>query len=439
MEEPGFENVAAAVAGATVVRPSGRITAVAGGTLNIAGLGKSRIGDRIGLGCGGGAEIVAAAGDHVTALPDRAPAGLSPGDAVAGLGRARLSPDASWVGRIVDPFGRPLDGRPLLPGTIPCNPDAAPPPASSRRPLGARLSTGLCAFNTLLPLVRGQRIGLFAGSGVGKSTLLASFARGIEADVVVLALIGERGREMREFVDHVLGPEGMARTVVIAATADRPAAERVRCLPAAMAVAERFRDAGKHVLLLADSITRHAEAQRQLVAARDEMPVIGGYPASTAPAIMGLAERAGPGVDGSGDITAIFTVLVQGSDMEGPLADILRGVLDGHVVLDRGIAERGRFPAVDLVRSVSRSLPGAASDHEMTLISEARRLISAYERSEMMIRAGLYSTGSDKTLDAAVEAWPKLDAFMGKAEPAGVSESYRSLARCLSRGRSDLV
>jgi len=386
----------------------------------------------VGVGAVGG-EIVGAADGRISVLLDRSPAGLIPGDRVLAEGAAALAPDPSWIGRIVDPAGRPLDGRPLLPGAVSLAHFAAAPASATRRAMGARLSTGLRAFNTVLPIVRGQRIGLFAGSGVGKSSLLAAFARGIEADVVVLALIGERGREMRDFVERALGPEGMARTVVIAATADRPAADRARCLPAALAVAERFRDDGRHVLLLADSITRHAEAHRQMAAARGEAPVIAGFPASTAPEIMSLDERAGPGAEGSGDITAIFTVLVPGSDMEGPLADILRGVLDGHVVLDRAIAERGRFPAIDLVRSVSRALPEAATAHEMTLIVEARRLIAAYERSELMIRAGLYNAGSDRVLDAAVEAWPKLDAFLGQSEPMDPVESFRALARCLSR------
>jgi len=435
MDRPGLLNVAAAVRGASVVRQTGRLDAVGEGVLRVTGLARAgRLGERVTVGGGAvGGEIVGAADGRISVLLDRSPAGLIPGDRVLAEGAAALAPDPSWIGRIVDPAGRPLDGRPLLPGAVSLAHFAAAPAAATRRAMGARLSTGLRAFNTVLPIVRGQRIGLFAGSGVGKSSLLAAFARGIEADVVVLALIGERGREMRDFVERALGPEGMARTVVIAATADRPAADRARCLPAALAVAERFRDDGRHVLLLADSITRHAEAHRQMAAARGEAPVIAGFPASTAPEIMSLAERAGPGAEGSGDITAIFTVLVPGSDMEGPLADILRGVLDGHVVLDRAIAERGRFPAIDLVRSVSRALPEAATAHEMTLIVEARRLIAAYERSELMIRAGLYNAGSDRVLDAAVEAWPKLDAFLGQSEPMDPGESFRALARCLSR------
>jgi flagellum-specific ATP synthase len=282
-------------------------------------------------------------------------------------------------------------------------------------------------------MVRGQRIGLFAGSGVGKSNLLARLASRVQADVVVIALIGERGRELRAFTDRVLGPAGMARSVVVAATSDQAPLIRRRCAWAAMAVAEHFRDQGLHVLLLADSITRFAEAHREVALAAGEDASLRGYPPSVAHAIMALAERAGPGPEGAGDITAVFSVLVPGSDMEEPVADILRGTLDGHVVLDRKIAERGRFPAIDLLRSVSRSLPDAASPEENALIAEARRLLGAYERAEMMVQAGLYAAGSDPLVDAAIKAWPDLDAFLSEDEPGDTSDSFRHLAECLAQ------
>ncbi len=356
MSQIGLDHLTSLVRSTPIGRPLGRIGAITGGTVRVTGLKSAAIGDRVRLGPASlEGEVVAIEGSDRIVLADGAATGLTPGQPAVGLGALRLAPDDSWIGRLVDPAGAPLDGRPLLPGKAPRPLFAAAPDAATRKPLGARLETGLRAFNTMLPIVRGQRLGLFAGSGVGKSTLLAALARRVEADVVVLALIGERGREIREFVEKVLGSEGMARTVVVGAAADRPAAIRARCLPAALAVAEHFRDRGKHVLLLGDSVTRHAEAQRQVAAARGEAPVLGGYPASMPPEIMGLCERAGPGPDGSGDITALFTVLVAGGDMDGPVADVLRGVLDGHVVLSREIAERGRFPAIDLSRSVSRS------------------------------------------------------------------------------------
>ncbi len=291
----------------------------------------------------------------------------------------------------------------------------------------------MAVFDTLLPLVRGQRIGLFAGSGVGKSSLLAKFARGVDADVVVIALVGERGRELRDFVERVLGPEGMRRAVVVTATSDQSALARRRCALAAMAVAEHFRAQGLHVLYLADSITRFAEAHREVALACGETAALRGYPPSVAQAIMSLAERAGPGPEGEGDITAVFSVLVAGSDMEETIADILRGVLDGHVVMDRKIAERGRYPAIDLLRSVSRSLPEAATKEENAHIAQARALLGAWDRAEMMIQAGLYAKGSDPMIDAAIRVWPALDAFLAEDAPAeGIAGSFTRLATVLA-------
>jgi flagellum-specific ATP synthase len=241
---------------------------------------------------------------------------------------------------------------------------------------------------------------------------------------------------LREFVETVLGPEGLARAVVVAATSDKSPLVRRRCAWAAMAVAEYFRDQGLQVLFLCDSVTRFAEAHREIATAAGESTALRGFPPSTSHLIMSLCERAGPGAEGRGDITAIFTVLVAGSDMEEPVADILRGVLDGHVVLDRRIAERGRFPAIDLLRSVSRSLPDAASAEENTLLTDARRLLGAYDRSEVMIRAGLYAEGSDPLLDRAVSVWEELDAYLALPEPQGSANSYARLGLILRRART---
>jgi flagellum-specific ATP synthase len=291
----------------------------------------------------------------------------------------------------------------------------------------------MAIFNTMLPIVKGQRIGLFAGSGVGKSSLMGQFAKHMTGDIAIIALIGERGRELREFVENVLGPEGLKRSIVIAATSDQSPLVRRRCALAAMSVAEHFRDSGKHVIFMADSITRFAEAHREVAVASGEMPALRGYPPSTSHMIMSLCERAGPGLEGQGDITGVFSVLVAGSDMDEPIADILRGVLDGHVVLDRKIAERGRYPAVDLLRSVSRSLPHCATDQENATISEARRLLGAYEQSATMIRAGLYSAGSDPVLDVAINAWPELDAYMGDGKSASIMNAFQKLTLLLRR------
>ena len=427
-----FTPLRAQIGTTPVTTPVGRLVEISGGTLRVKGLEQlASQGDRVRIGPLGG-EVLQLSPDGMVVLADGTVDGLMIGAPVELVGPAMIAPDDTWIGRVVDPHGRPLDGRPLLRGPLARAVQGPPPPAAQRRRLGERLSTGVAVFDTLLPLVRGQRIGLFAGSGVGKSSLLAKFARGVMADVVVIALIGERGRELREFTERVLGAAGMARSVVIAATSDQPALTRRRCAWTAMAVAEHFRDQGLHVLLLADSITRFAEAHREVALAAGESPALRGFPPSLNQAIMALAERAGPGPQTAGDITAVFSVLVAGSDMEEPVADILRGVLDGHVVMERKIAERGRFPAIDLLRSVSRSLPEAADAAENTLITEARRLLGAWDRAEMMIQAGLYTKGSDVTIDAAMRVWPALDAFLAEDAPAdGVAGSFRRLAAVL--------
>lgn len=429
-----FDALMAEIDSVEVAIPIGRVAEVARGTVRVTGLeSRARQGDRVRIDNTLGGEVLQLGRDGMTVLTDGAPDGLAIGAKVALLGQGGIAPDKSWIGRIIDPFGRPLDGRALFRGPQMLDLRAQAPAAAMRRRLGSRISTGVAVFDTLLPLVRGQRIGLFAGSGVGKSSLLAKFARGIDADVVVIALIGERGRELREFTERVLGPAGMARSVVVTATSDQSALARRRCAWTAMAVAEYFRDQGLHVLFLADSITRFAEAHREVALAAGESAALRGFPASLSQAIMSLAERAGPGPEGAGDITAVFSVLVAGSDMEEPVADILRGVLDGHVVMDRKIAERGRFPAIDLLRSVSRSLPEAASPEENGLIAEARRLLGAWDRTEMMIQAGLYMKGSDPMVDAAIRVWPALDAFLAEDAPSdGISGSFARLAAALS-------
>ncbi len=432
----GFEQLCAEVDATRAIFDVGRVSHIRRGTIEVTGLSQvAGQADLVRIGSPGGAtrlgEVINLSPDTITVLPDGDVEGLQIGAAVTLIGAGEIAPDDGWIGRVIDPFGQALDGRPILRGTrarplrgVPVNP-------TERRLLGPRLETGMAVFNTLLPIVRGQRIGLFAGSGVGKSTLLAKLARGVHADVVVIALIGERGREVREFAERVLGPEGMKRAVVVAATSDQSPMVRRRCAWAAMAVAEHFRDDGRQVLFMADSITRFAEAHREIALASGEEGNLRGFPPSTANQITGLCERAGPGAGTQGDITAVFSVLVAGSDMEEPVADILRGTLDGHVVLDRKIAERGRFPAIDLLRSVSRALPGAASEAENSLITTARQRLGAYDRSEMMIKAGLYTAGSDPVLDAAIEAWPKLDAFLAEDEPENTQASFRRLAACL--------
>ncbi|MCC5972227.1 MAG: FliI/YscN family ATPase [Pararhodobacter sp.] len=431
-----FDPLLAELSDIRPIRHFGRISETRGGILIARGLSAhSRLGDRVMIhrrdGQVLGGEILVLGRRGAEILAEGPVEGVSIDDRVEHLGRNHIAPDAGWIGRVIDPYGAPLDGRPLSRGSAPRPLRAPPPPAARRKRLGGRLGTGLDAFNTLLPIVRGQRIGLFAGSGVGKTSLLGDLARGVEADVVVLALVGERGRELREFIEEVLGPEGLARSVVVTATSDLSPLARRRAALTAMSVAEHFRDEGHHVLLLCDSITRFAEAHREIALAGGESSSLRGFPPSTAHQIMALAERAGPGEDGQGDITALFTVLVAGSDMDEPVADILRGVLDGHVVLERSIAERGRFPAIDLLRSVSRSLPAAATPGENAYIAEARRLIGAYERAEMMVQAGLYAPGSDPLTDRAIKLWPRLDAFMAGRDAVNSGESFGRLRKIL--------
>ncbi|MBU2960709.1 FliI/YscN family ATPase [Citreicella sp. C3M06] len=437
MDDAEISGLRSRIAQIQSIRAVGRVRSVDGTVIWVRGLAHTAcIGDRLRLYRGADTldgEILRIRDDLVAMLPDEGADGVSQGDRVAVLGAPTLAPSDGWIGRVIDPYGVPLDEMPLSPGAVRRPFRASPPPAAQRRGLGARLQTGQAAFDTLLPIVRGQRMGLFAGSGVGKSRLLAALARGMTADVVVLALVGERGREVHDFVHSVLGPEGMARSVVVAATSDRSPLERRRCPLAAMTIAEHFRDQGLHVLYLADSITRFAEAHREVAVAAGEMPALRGFPPSTAHQIMRLAERAGPGLPGSGDITAVFSVLVAGSDMDEPVADILRGVLDGHVVLSRDIAERGRFPAIDVLRSVSRSLPEAATDEENSAILQARQLLGAYARSETMIRAGLYREGEDPVLDQAIRAWPELDALIGEASPHGTTAAFNRLRLILRR------
>lgn len=429
-----FDNLRARLAAIPTTARLGRVALVGPATLRVSGLsGVAALGDRVAIGATRG-EVILIEPQALTVLPDDPTEGISIGDPVVLLGAAALAPDRGWIGRILDPDGRPLDGRPLPCGLAARPLRAAPPPPSRRRSFGPRLATGLAVFDTLLPLAQGQRLGLFAGAGVGKSTLLGEFARNVSADVIVLALVGERGRELRAFAEDVLGPEGLARSVILAATSDQSPALRRRCPLAAMAVAEYFRDQGAQVLYLCDSVTRFAEAHREVAAAGGEAATLGGWPPSLSHAIMSLAERAGPGSGDTGDITAIFTVLVAGSDMDGPVADILRGVLDGHVILDRAIAERGRFPAVDLLRSLSRSLPACATAGENALITEARRLLSAWDKAELMVQSGLYTRGSDPLVDRAIRLYPALDAFLAERSPPGGGEAAFQRLQALLAG-----
>ncbi|MEM9579896.1 MAG: FliI/YscN family ATPase [Pseudomonadota bacterium] len=435
---PELEGLMWDICAVKAARPVGRVVGVRAGLLSVAALGDAvQVGMLVEIRARSGVrltgEVLALGSDGARILPAGPLDGVGIGDEVLAQGPLRIAPCAKWIGRILDARGQPMDGRPLPRGPVARSVLASPPNPVTRKPLGQRLETGMQVFNTLLPVVKAQRIGLFSGSGVGKSSLLAHFATQMQADVVVIALIGERGRELGDFAHKALGVKGMARSVIVAATSDQSPLERRRCALTAMTVAEHFRDQGKQVLLLADSVTRFAEAHREIAVMSGEAASLRGFPASTAHRIMSLCERAGPGAAGQGDITAVFSVLVAGSDMEEPVADMMRGVLDGHVVLEREIAERGRFPAINPVKSVSRSLPDAASAEENHLISIARQLLGAYEDSALMIRAGLYSEGGDPVLDTAVRAFGDLDAFVGAPERIDAANSFKRLELILRK------
>ncbi len=379
------------------------------------------------------AEILGVERGIVIAYAFGSPRGIAAGD------RATLDefapfvrPSADWLGRVVNWRGETVVGLSPATGERAMLRDASAPAAATRKKIGERLSTRLPAFNTFIPICRGQRIGIFAGSGVGKSTLLSDLAAGMAPDVCVIALIGERGREVLSFVEAARSAGFLERSIIIASTSDEPALVKRESARLALAVSEYFRSEGQHVLLIFDSLTRFAESHREIALACGEPPSLHAFPPSTVNALASLVERAGPGPEGEGDITAVFSVLVAGSDMDEPVADMVRGLLDGHVVLDRAIAERGRFPAINIRRSISRALPGAASDEENSLLLEARALIAAYENAELIIRAGLYAPGSDPQTDRAIALWPRLDAFVALSGIASPDDSFALLREILA-------
>ena len=316
------------------------------------------------------------------------------------------------LGRVLDGRGRLIDGKPTPPRPHAADPHAAPPPALGRPPIRKIFHTGVRVVDGLLTVGRGQRVGLFAGSGVGKSTLLAQLARGSEADVAVLVLVGERGREVREFLDHDLGPDGLKRSVVVVATGDEPAAVRLRAALTGTAIAEHFRDAGRSVLLMLDSVTRLAQAQREIGLAAGEPPATRGYPPSVFALLPRLLERSGPGGKDGGSVTAFYTTLVDGDDPHEPIADAVRGTLDGHVWLSRSLAEANHFPAVDVPASLSRLMAQLAAPDHLAAAGRVRGLLAAYREAEDLIRIGAYQAGSSPAVDAAVRLKPAVDAFL---------------------------
>jgi type III secretion protein N (ATPase) len=374
-------------------------------------------------------EIVGFDGEEVVILPLGELRGVGPEDPVATRGSGlTVRASSALLGRVLDGLGRPIDGGPPIEGTE-APVERAPPSPLQRRPIHRPLGTGVRVIDALLTMGEGQRVGLFAGSGVGKSTLLGAIARGTEAEVVVVALVGERGREVGEFLEHALGAAGRARSVVVVATSDAPALERLRAPQVATALAEHFRDAGQKVLLLVDSVTRFARAQREVGLAAGEPPARRGYPPSVFAALPRLLERTGQSDRGS--ISAIYTVLVEGGDMDEPIADEVRGILDGHIVMDRVIAARGRYPAVDVTVSLSRVMDMVVSTPHRDAARRLRALLGAYEQRRDLISLGAYAKGSDPLVDQAIVRMPAIETLLAQnpEERSSLDEAVRQLTR----------
>ena len=425
----------------TLYRLWGTVTEVSPGMVKIAGISElAGVGNEIiiekqdttVLG-----EILSISGDCVTALLFSPCDAIRIGDAVQIQQEPRVEPGDHWLGQIINYRGE-ITGAVSAPVPLRATNrrlNTAPLPAHARRGIGDRLATGWMVTDTLLPICRGQRLGLFAGSGVGKSTFLGSLAAGLEADRVVIGLIGERSREVNEFVRNILPQSIMSKTVVVAATASEPPGAKKRAAYCAMTAAEHFRDEGHNVLLLFDSITRFAEAHRETALLAGETPALNAFPPSTVRVIAELAERSGPGLGNKGDITAIYSVLVAGSDMEEPVADMIRGILDGHIILSRQIAERGRYPAIDVLRSVSRCLPHAATAEENATIRQTRRMLALYEELSPMLRANLYEFGKDAEGDRAIALFPLLDRFMATRNDEGIVPAFAHLDELLGNSK----
>jgi FliI/YscN family ATPase len=341
--------------------------------------------------------------------------GVGPDDVVEATSEAlHVSVGEALLGRVVDGLGRPLDGDVDSSSMSRVPVDRSPPLALERRPVSEAMPTGVRAIDAFATLARGQRVGLFAGSGVGKSRLLGTLARGADVDVVVVALVGERGREVGDFLRDHLGEAGRERAVVVVATSDAPALERLRAAQVATAIAESFRDRGKSVLLLVDSITRVARAQRDVGLAAGEPPVRRGYPPSVFSMLPRLLERSGQSALGS--ISAVYTVLVEGDDLSEPIADEVRGLLDGHVILDRELSARGHYPAIDVIRSLSRVMSDVTSDAHRQAARTLRELLVAYESKRDLISLGAYARGQDPLLDRAVAALPEIETLLRQEE-----------------------
>ncbi|HEX8569979.1 MAG TPA: flagellar protein export ATPase FliI [Caulobacteraceae bacterium] len=443
-----MRNLAAAVDRIDPLNVSGRVAAVNGLLIEArGGLTRLSIGARAEIERRANTalpvEVVGFRDSRALLMPFGPVEGVAPGAEIRVMPEgAAVRPTLAWRGRIVDAFGQPIDGKGPLPQGQVAYPLRAPPPAAhARGRVGERLDLGVRAMNVFTTASRGQRLGVFAGSGVGKSVLLSMLAREAACDAVVVGLIGERGREVREFIEETLGEEGLARAVVVVATSDEPALKRRQAAYMTLAIAEFLRDQDQEVLCLMDSVTRFAMAQREIGLAAGEPPTTKGYTPTVFTELPKLLERAGPGPvrpDGTeaGPITGLFTVLVDGDDHNEPIADAVRGILDGHIVMERAIAERGRFPAINVLKSISRTMPGNQQPFERQTVRAAREVMSAYANMEELIRIGAYRQGSDPIIDRAIVLNPAIEAFLAqdKDEATSLDESFARLDAILASG-----
>jgi len=418
----------------------GRVVGVRGLMVEIAGpIHAMSVGARIVIETGGSrfipAEVIGFSGSNAVVMPFGGLDGVRRGcRAVIATAASQVRPSSAWLGRVINAMGEPIDGKgPLAQGPSPMPYRNSPPPAHSRKRVGAPLDLGVRALNTFLTCCRGQRLGIFAGSGVGKSVLLSMLARNVDADITVIGLIGERGREVQEFLQEDLGDEGLARSVVVVATSDEPALMRRQAAYLTLAISEYFRDEDKDVLCLMDSVTRFAMAQREIGLSAGEPPTAKGYTPTVFTELPKLLERAGPGI-GVGTITGIFTVLVDGDDHNEPIADAVRGILDGHIVMQRSIAERGRFPAINILKSVSRTMPRSANPDYLPVIMRGRQVMATYADMEELIRLGAYRAGSSPEVDEAIRLHDPLEGFLrqAKEEKSSLDDGYRRLAQILA-------
>lgn len=401
---------------ASVARIEGRITRMIGLTLEAVGI-QVAVGDccliELSPSVRVEAEVVGFSGDRVYLMPLDSISGLQPGSKVIPMPEVGAVPVGyELLGRVLNGVGRPIDGKgPLKTSqSVSLSGDIINP--LTRSPISQTLDVGIRAINSLLTVGRGQRIGLFAGSGVGKSVLLGMMTRFTEADIVVVGLIGERGREVKEFIEESLGEVGLKRSVVVASPADDSPLMRLRASQLTTRIAEYFRDQGKNVLLLMDSLTRYAQAQREIALAVGEPPATKGYPPSVFAKLPKLVERAGNGESGGGSVTAFYTVLTEGDDQQDPVADSARAILDGHIVLSRRLAEQGHYPAIDIEASISRAMPAVVDQHHLSKALEFKKIYSKYQQNADLIAVGAYAAGSDPDTDMAIEKMPVMRAYL---------------------------